>query len=76
MKNKNQKISLKFMDVKVELQGSKDIDKRALRLLTTLVKDRLRVFELLSELNEYDDDYAEKRKVKKVKAEINCVMYQ
>lgn len=62
------------MDCAVSVEGNQNLDKRAMRLLSTMLRDRVKIFELLAEIAHEDDDAELKPKTKKPKAEIN--MYQ
>ncbi|MCX9084953.1 MAG: hypothetical protein OIN87_09170 [Candidatus Methanoperedens sp.] len=66
----NKKIILKFMDCSVSLEGTRNIETRAIKLLSHLVQDRIRLYEVLQELEHEDDDSSARPKAKKVKPDI------
>lgn len=66
MKPNNQnKIKLRFMDVSVELTGKKNLEQRALGLMSYLIQDRLKLQEVMNEMHEYDEYELERKSKKK-----------
>lgn len=62
------KIELRFMDVHVKIQGTgKNIEQRALKTMALLIQDRLKVFEVMQELEHEDEEAELKHKKPKIK---------
>lgn len=67
---RNRKIELRFMDVSVKMTGKKNLENKAWSLLSALIQDRMKVFEIMSELQVYDENEPE-RKNKKQRIKID-----
>jgi len=46
----NRKIELRFMDCAVKIEGKKNLEMKALSIMAALVQDRMRMYELMQEL--------------------------
>lgn len=76
---KNRKVSLKFMDISVSLEGKKNVEGKALSLLGAMLRDRMRVLEVMDNMEHEEDDAELKHGEKKIKAHAIIkpdVMYQ
>jgi len=76
-----QKVALKFMDIAVSMEGGKslkELNKRALDVLGALIQDRLKIFEVLDNLDsgEDEDDEPKGRGKKKKVAPDFAMLYQ
>lgn len=72
----NRKIKLKFMDVTVELSGSRNrnMEGRAMGIMASL--DRLKVLELMNELDHSDENSEMKHRKPKLKSSPQLAGYQ
>ncbi len=56
------KVSIRFMDIGVSIEGSMNVEKRALKILSSLIDSRVRTHEAMIELQPDDDDAELKHK--------------
>lgn len=69
-KSANRKIELKFMDCSVKLEGARNIESRALGLLSAMVQDRMKIQELMNEIDHEDNEESSRMsKKKKIEAD-------
>lgn len=60
-------IKLKFMDCSIELKDNKkNLEGRAINLLSYMIQDRLKVIEVMQQLHEYDDEPGARKSKKKI----------
>jgi len=64
----NRKVSLQFMDVKVQIEGKKNLEMKALSIMAALVQDRMRIYELMQEFEE-DEHHIRKNKKRAIDSE-------
>lgn len=67
------KIELKFMDCSVKITGKGNIEKKAFSLLGALIQDRLKVYEVLENLEHEDEEAGGSHKKRKCVPDIEFV---
>lgn len=72
----HRKVTIRFMDISVSLEGSRNVEKRALKILSVLVGDRVKVAEVMSELDHEDEPAELKPKKTSLKDNYNLSFYQ
>jgi len=64
--NKNRKVSLKLMDLTVSIEGSRNVEMKAVSLMQALIEARLKFNELLDEGMEANEPHAAVQKRKEI----------